>query len=71
MVQFEYKVVGINGFDNDVPSGHVKDGAVEAVINKYATDGWEYQNAMILPSVECRDYIYYTGIKLIFRRAKS
>jgi len=70
MVRFEYKVLGVNAFDNGVPATHVSSDKLGQVMNLMAEDGWEYQNSIMCPQVSCRDYTYYPLVHLVFRRAK-
>ena len=71
-MRFEYKVVSILAFSAGVKDSHVSDSAVEEVINEYAVKGWEYQNAIVLPTVNTHDgYVVYPRINFVFRRPKS
>jgi len=71
-MKFEYNVVGISAFKSGMNDSHISDSEVEAVINKYAAQGWEYQNAIVLPTVNTHDgYVVYPRINLVFRRLKS
>jgi hypothetical protein len=72
MVNFEYKVVGILAFQSGMRDSHVPDSEIESVINEYANEGWEYQNSIVLPTVNTHDgYVVYPRINFVFRRAKS
>lgn len=71
-MKFEYKVVGISAFISGVRDSHVSDREIESAINEYAAQGWEYQNAIVLPTVNTHDnYVVYPRINFVFRRAKS
>jgi len=70
MVQFEYKVVGLNAFTYP-GSEHIKADVLEQAINQQAANGWEYQNSIFCPSVQSGDYQYFARVNLVFRRAKS
>ena len=70
MVQFEYKVVQIACTEN-YGLGHLSGDSVESAINAYAKDGWEYQNAIVYPTIETDNTRYFTRCNLVFRRAKS
>jgi len=71
-MKFEYKVVGIAAFKSGVRDSHVGGDEIEETINQYATQGWEYQNAIVLPTVNTHDnYVVYPRINFVFRRPTS
>jgi hypothetical protein len=76
MVQFEYKVVGVNTFQlgsasNSYNTCQVDSSVFENIINQFSKEGWEYQNSIMAPLAQSGDYVYYPKANLVFRRAKS
>jgi hypothetical protein len=71
MANFEYKVVEKKAFD-ELYKAYTGDYAIEETINKYVAEGWEYQNAIVIPMVTTASrYAFYPRINLVFRRVKS
>jgi hypothetical protein len=71
MVQFEYKVHTVSGGKEFVSSGHADGGEFEEVMNRYAKDGWEYQNTISNQYVTDGERFLKPLHYLVFRRAKS
>ena len=71
-MKFEYKVVGIAAFTSGMRDAHVSSSEIEATINEHAAQGWEYQNTIVLPTVNTHDnYVVYPRINFVFRRVIS
>jgi len=71
-MKFEYKVVGIAAFfTSGMRDAHVSSSEIEATINEYAAQGWEYQNTIVLPTVNTDNYVFYPRINFVFRRIIS
>ena len=71
MVSFEYKVHQIAGVPGYVFQGHVSGDEIEKIINRYADDGWEYQNTITNQYVTDGEKFLKPLHYLVFRRAKS
>ena len=71
MVQFEYKVHAVAGVKEYVFQGHVDPSVIESVINSYAQDGWEYQNAISNQYVTDGEKYLKALHYLVLRRPKS
>jgi len=72
MVSFEYKVFGTRAFTPGMDDVHLSASELEAIINKHASEGWEYQNSIFFPTVHTADnYVVYPMVNLVFRRVKS
>ena len=71
MVKFEYKVHSVSGVQQYVFQGHVDASEIESVINRYAQDGWEYQNAISNQYVTDGEKYLKALHYLVFRRPKS
>jgi len=72
MVQFEYKVVEVSGLKGKyIFEGQADGSTIESAINRFAGQGWEYQNSIVLPSVTDGEKILFPIFYLVFRRAKS
>jgi hypothetical protein len=71
MVKFEYKVHTVGGGKEYVFQGHADGKEFENVINRYASEGWEYQNAISNQYVTDGEKFLKPQHYLIFRRPKA
>ena len=70
-MRFEYKVHYMSGLkDKYVFQGPVEESTVVSVINRYASDGWEYQNTIVNPYVTDGENFLKPSFYLVFRRVK-
>ena len=71
-MKFEYKVHWVSGSkDKYLFHGPVEESTIESILNRYAADGWEYQNTIVNPYVTDGENFLKPSFYLVFRRAKS
>jgi hypothetical protein len=69
-MKFEYKVHYVSGLKGRfVFEGPVEEDKIENILNRYATDGWEYQNTIVNPYVTDGGEYLSPSFYLVFRRA--